>query len=118
MTLPCLLKYGLSSPYLSFAVVEEVGESLWGRWNCNCDDMVLVGSLPRLQLPQFVGLCQGAYHSTLAQRDCSATRFLEDWRLFCLHDFTHHEIPLTDSQKKIVQFPSGDDHSIEIYSLG
>ena len=87
----------LSSPYLSFAVVEEVGESFWGRWNCNCDDMVLVGSLPRLQLPQFVGLCQGAYHSALAQRDCSATRFLEDWRLFCLHDFTHHEIPLTDN---------------------
>ena len=39
----------------------------------NCNDMVLVGSLLRLQLPQFVGLCQGATRpalvSTRLQRD-------------------------------------------------
>jgi len=38
-----------------------------------CNDMVLVGSLLRLQLPQFVGLCQGAIRSELVstrlQRD-------------------------------------------------
>ena len=43
----------------------------------NCNDMVLVGSLLRLQLPQFVGLCQGATRSALVstrlQRDALST---------------------------------------------